>query len=388
MLLKTGALVLTPEIYDLEEEKGRALLSNRVIEAFQPQVFNTTGYPVHVTSNAELWRYVDVMHETRLKATVEDLLKGLTPDEFTLFQRAVNFMIEFTTATFGRPLRCENALMRAMNIFRYIRAAKPQRVMEFGPGSGYLGLLHILDGISYIGIENSQAFYLLQNRMWSAAAKGSICELVGEPMSLREAANHLSEYSALHVPWWKAIDLDLENSPVNVDLVTANHCLAEMHGNAMKYCVRLAHAALKSNHGPFIFEGWGYELLRSRGIVTREFNDVGFRLCHVEERAVAFSADRQSGGYLALPRRTSVREKLRSVKRRFLRMETFPHGYEIASYSGPNSVSAFIQNTQANARAAATVTYRDVNAFLANIYGKNAESEEERFLELIGKTYS
>ena len=34
--------------------------------------------------------------------------------------------------------------MRAMNIFRYIRAANPTSVVEFGPGSGYLGLLHIL----------------------------------------------------------------------------------------------------------------------------------------------------------------------------------------------------------------------------------------------------
>ena len=62
---------LAPQTYDREEDKGRALLSNRVIEAFQPQVFNAAGYPVHVASEDELWRYIDVMHETRLKSTVE-----------------------------------------------------------------------------------------------------------------------------------------------------------------------------------------------------------------------------------------------------------------------------------------------------------------------------
>ena len=387
MPLTSEMPTLTPQIYDRDEDKSRALLSNRVIEAFQPQVFNVTGYPVHVASEAELWRYVDVMHETRLKSTVEDLLQGLTPDEFALFQRAVRFMIDFTTATFGRSLRCENALMRAMGIFRYIRAAKPKRVIEFGPGSGYLGLLHILDGISYIGVENTQAFYLLQNRIWSAATKGSFCKLASDPMTLRDAATRLAQYRAVHVPWWKAVDMELVDLPLAVDLVTANHCLAEMHDNAMKYYVRLAHAALKNARGPFLFEGWGYELLRSRGIVAREFDSAGFRMCHVEERVVAFSSDREAGGYKTLPRPTSYREKLRSVTRRFLRLDTILHGYEIASYSGRSTLSTFIRDTQENAKKSATVTYADVTAFLASVYNKKNNSEEERFLELIGKSY-
>ena len=387
MPLKSAADPLMPDLYDLEEKKGRALLSNRLIEAFQPQIFNQTGYPVHVSSEAELWRYVDVMHETRLKSTVEELLQGLTPDEFELFQRAVTFMIQFTTSTFGRPMRCENALMRAMGIFRYIRAAKPNRVMEFGPGSGYLGLLHILDGIQYVGIENTQAFYLLQNRMWSAATGGNFCELATDLMTLRDAAGQMPGSRALHVPWWKTVDFDLENLPLAVDLVTANHCLAEMHDNAMKYYVRMAYAALKHNRGPFIFEGWGYELLRSRGVVAREFDAVGFGMAHVEDRAVAFSSNRESSGYLPLPRQTSYGEKIRSVLRRFIRLESFPQGYEISSYGGPNSVSILIRDTQEKAKNAATVTYRDVIAFLADAYKNIPANEEERFLELIGKSY-
>ena len=387
MLLPTQTTGLTPHFYDQEEAKGRALLSNRIIEAFQPQIFNVTGYPVHVTSEAELWRYVDVMHETRLKSTVEDLLQGLTPEEFEIFRRAVSFMIAFTTSTFGRPLRCENALMRAMNIFRYIRAAKPQRVMEFGPGSGYLGLLHILDGIQYIGVENTQAFYLLQNRMWSAASEGKLCDLASDPMSFRDIAGHLSDYRAFHIPWWKTIDTALDDFPVTSDLVTANHCLVEMHDNAMKYYVRLSGAALRNGHGPFLFEGWGYELLRSRGIVTREFDAAGFRLAHVEDSIVAFSPDRKDRGYLTLPRRTSYREKLRSAGRRFIRLETFQQGYEISSYAGSNPLSTFVRDTQAKARSAATVTYQDVIAFLTSAYGKGAADAEDRFLEAIGKAY-
>ncbi len=387
MPLTSENAALAPELYDREEQKGRATLSNRIIEAFQPQVFNATGYPVHVRSEAELWRYVDVMHETRLKSTVEDLLQGLTPDEFALFQRAVRFIIDFTTMTFGRPLRCENALMRAMGIFRYIRAAQPKRVMEFGPGSGYLGLLHILDGISYIGVENTQAFYLLQNRMWSAAAKSGFCELASEPMSLRDVTARLDDYQAVHIPWWKIIDVEPAELPLAVDLVTANHCLAEMQDSAMKYYVRMSYAALKNTRAPVIFEGWGYELLRSRGFVAREFDATGFRMCHVEERVVAYSSDPAISDYQVLPRTTSVREKFRSMSRRVLRLETIMHGYEIASYTGTNPLSAFVRATQENAKKAATVGYGEVIAFLASVYGEKNPSQEERFLERIGKSY-
>src|ERR1700678_3631227 len=145
---------LQPGSYDAAEAIGRVSLSNRMIEAFHPETFNATGYPVHVADAAELWRYVDVMHETRLEQTVNEVLNGLTEDEFAAFQRAVNFVVHFTSETFGRPLHCENALLRAMNIYRYIKAMKPKVVMELGPGSGYLGLLVILDGTGYIAFEN------------------------------------------------------------------------------------------------------------------------------------------------------------------------------------------------------------------------------------------
>ena len=285
------------------------------------------------------------------------------------------------------PLHCENALMRAMNIFRYIRAANPSRVMEFGPGSGYLGLLHILSGIPYIAIENTQAFYLLQNRIWSAASEGKFCELATEPMSLREAGSRLSEYRAVHVPWWKAVDLDMGTPPVTVDVVTANHCLAEMQDNAMKYYARLAHAALKAKRGPFLFEGWGYELLRSRGIVAREFDAAGFHMAHVEERAVAFSSDHAMAGGKDLPRPVRFREKLRNLNRRFLRLEPVPHGYEVASHSGSNPLSDLVRQTQEETRKKASIRYSEVAEFLAAAYDNRDESEEDRFLALIGKSY-
>ena len=176
-----------------------------------------------------------------------------------------------------------------------------------------------------------------------------------------------SDYRAIHVPWWKAVDLDLENPPLAADLVTANHCLAEMHDNAMKYYVRLANAALKPKAGTFLFEGWGYELLRSRGIVTQEFNAAGFRMAMLEKERWHF---RRTARWRRqrICRGPPPTEKLRSALRRLLRLEPVLHGYEISAYAGRNTLSAFVRQTQEDTRKNATVHYSDVTAFLATAY--------------------
>ena len=53
------------ENYNQAERAGRATVSNRVIEAFSLEVFETLGYPCRIDSESELWRYHDVMQEGR-----------------------------------------------------------------------------------------------------------------------------------------------------------------------------------------------------------------------------------------------------------------------------------------------------------------------------------
>jgi hypothetical protein len=379
--------ILQPADYDALEAAGRAVLPNRAIEAFHPETFNATGYPVHVRSAAELWRYVDVMHETRLEQTVNDVLGGLTAEEYALFERAVRFMTGFTKEHFGRPLRCENALLRAMNIYRYIRALKPRTVMELGPGSGYLGLLILLDGVGYIAFDNTQAFYLLQNRLWSAAAGSQFIDLAGDDRSLRDLLSTTPDASAIHVPWWKAVDLDLESLPGAVDIVTANHCLTEMQPNAMKYYLRLASRLLRPTHGAFIFEGWGSQINHSRGEVAREFAETGYSLCHADASVVAYAARAENERYGSATVPVALKRKGRNLLRRLSGLPQLPYEYFIDRFRGANKVSIAIGNIQAALPAAATRKYADVQALLSQAYGTGVIAEEERFLALIGQNY-
>ncbi len=378
---------LMPSEYDALESAERMRLTNRMIEAFRPVTFAATGYPVHVSDERELWRYVDVMHETRLRDTIENVLHGLTPDEFAVFRRAISFMCDFTVRNFGKPLRCENALLRAMNVYRYIRAFNPRTVMELGPGSGYLGLLHILDGTGYIGCDNSQSFYLLQNRLWATAAGDRFSELAQDPRSLRAALSEDLHGKAVHVPWWKLIDLELDALPAAVDVVTANHCLAEMQHNALRYSLRLAYRLLAARKGPVVFEGWGYELLHPRALVAREFDSAGFGLYHLDDHIAAFaSRDRPATEYLALPRPVSLKRRLRNFTRRIVGLERIPYEYDVTIYSGHNDVSSAIRHTNDGVKKAATLNYADVTAFLSKVYGDET-SPEERFLALIDRRY-
>jgi SAM-dependent methyltransferase len=380
---------LTPGQYDAAETAGRQNVTNRVIEAFGPAVFNATAYPTRICDERELWRYIDVMHETRFAPTIDHVLDGLSPGEFDLFKRAVKFMVEFTTATFGRPVRCENALLRSINIYRYIKAMEPSVVLELGPGSGYVGLLLILDGIGVVGCDNTQAFYLVQNRVWEAAAGGAnFSELAQSADSLRDVMSQDLRGKVVHVPWWKIVDLALDTIPGQVDVATANHCLAEMQDNARMYFLRLCRALLAKSGGPFLFEGWGDDLIQAPSGVARDFLTSGFKLYHNEERVTAFSPYREEfGPYAQLPHSVPVIRRLRNLSRRAVGMKTIPYEFHAIDFHGDNKYSNAITRAQrmhANSRK----TYRDPIAnFLIESYGTNVFDTEDRFLALIDRKY-
>jgi hypothetical protein len=274
-----------------------------------------------------------------------------------------------------------------MNIYRYIKAMKPRVVMELGPGSGYLGLLLILDGIGYIAFENSQAFYLLQNRLWKAAAGQRFVELACDSRSLREALALDVPQQVVHVPWWKAVDLDLRTLPGSVDIVTANHCLAEMQTNAMKYYLRLSSMLLGRSNGAFMFEGWGSEINHPRGEVAREFAAAGYSLCHADDKVTAYLAAGRNETYGSLPLPVSGPKKLRNLSRRIVGLPTLPYAYTIEHFEGANRISSAVQNTRKTVASETTRRMPDVRDFLAACYAGSVRSQEELFLDLIGQRY-
>ena len=277
--------MLDVETYDAAERAAVGKFANRILQAFYPEMFATLGYPVRVDRVSQLWRYIDVMQETRTHYNVEVLLQGFTTEEFELFKRVTRIVDDHAGKHFGVRAHATAALTRAIHVLRLIKIATGSdrpTVLEVGPGCGYLAMLLVMEGYPYIGTDVVQAFYLYQSHMLSYVAE-NVRELAAEDGDVLTVAQP-QPGTAVHVPWWKWITLEPHEVKLSAGIMTSNHVLCEMHPSSLAYLAVLGHRVL-SNHpggGQFIFENWGYDLLHSRAMVARKFQEHGWRVCHDE----------------------------------------------------------------------------------------------------------
>jgi len=280
--------MLTIRDYETRESEAVSELPNRVVEMVSPVTFASEGYPTRVRNESELWKYLDVMHETRFERDFASLFGGgLTEGEFTLLRQVAELVLKFSVQEFGRNLTARGSLLRALNIYRHIAdifGGTPARVFEIGPGSGYLGCFFILNGWSYAASDIAQAFYLFQSRLWDFASGGRTRELAADP--IWDGA--LAAGRPVHFPWWEFFKL-LDKGAPSVDVVTCNHALAEMHPNSLAFTLRIAREMLRGGGiKAFVFEGWGYEKFVPRSAITREFYRAGFGLVHNDGKFAVF----------------------------------------------------------------------------------------------------
>lgn len=223
--------------YDNAERAARLRLSNRQIEASQTEAFARVGYPTRVTDQNELWRYADVMQEDRAKASF-DMLGGLTEREYELVVDLTD-KTQKLTERMGNIVTPTASVLRAMVVYRQVAMLYPDHasVLEIGPGSGYVSALLALDTFKVYSVEAAQAFALWQKL-------------------LRQSYPNAEWVT---VPWWDWID---GRAPSTVDCITANHCLNELHHNALFYLIRRAEEMLGTK-GILILESLGSEVVRT-----------------------------------------------------------------------------------------------------------------------------
>ena len=293
--------LLNAATYNKAEEAASHLLPNRIIECCQPAGFNSEGYPTRVFSNQALWRYVDVMHEGRLAGTFKDILGGgVTEEEIDLMREVSQKVSQFSEELYGRKVVPKDALARALNIYRHIKILYPNgkaTILEIGSGSGYIGALLSLAGYTYLATDIAQSFYLFQNHLMNAITPGKCIELADDFKSLRDLGEVPAGWS-LHIPWWKFV-CPQPNFSLAVDLVTANHCLCEMHPRALSYTLKTA-AGLLANRGSetcFLFEGWGSTARNPIWSVNKQFSELGLGIAHSDTLASVYV---RSDGPLAL----------------------------------------------------------------------------------------
>ena len=205
------------KIYNTEESNQQSLFSVYELQAFSGYTWDKLSITVRIKNQKELSRYFDFAHDQRFEQNIDiGLGGGFSDDEWELFKRVTKLIYDCTKEIdFDNPQTGYNSLSRAFCSYRFIKQnyKKDTKILEIGPGSGYLGLLLILDGYDYAAIENSQALYLYQTIIFNKTKK---------PFKL--------------YTWWEFLNLSELN---DINLICGCHIFNEMHPNALKFLLSL-----------------------------------------------------------------------------------------------------------------------------------------------------
>ena len=135
--------LLDVESYNSAEAAAADRFPIRVNQAFFPEMFASVGYPARVERLDQLWRYIDVMHETRTTYNMDRLLHGLTGPRIRTVQRGYEDCRQPRDGNYGRRAHATSALLRALHVLRLIKIVTGDErpaVLEVGPGCGYLAM--------------------------------------------------------------------------------------------------------------------------------------------------------------------------------------------------------------------------------------------------------
>jgi putative glycosyltransferase (TIGR04372 family) len=374
--------LLSPAEYDRAEADASENLPNRVIECAQTEVFTLLGYPTRVHSIRALWRYVDVMQEGRLKETFDNLLGGkITDEEMHICREITKNIWTLSSREYARPMISRDCLARALVVFRHIRFLFPPGaiILEIGGGSGYLGALLALAGYRHISTDICQGFYVFQSHLMQVCTSGRLIELASDPRTLDDLKEIPAGW-AVHVPWWKWIKTE-PKFPIAADVVSANHCLCEMHPRALAYNLKVSAALMRAagQQSAFIFESWGWDY-HPIWTAAKAFADNGLGIGHIDPSIAVFvDADAPMVG-LRLPTETPADGSPASLEAVYKPPERLPDN---------NPLSAKILHARAALASQARFDVDDFESMLREVSGQeNSRSEDERFFAYINQPHA
>lgn len=277
---------LSIDEYNKQEIDGKVNLSNRFIRAFRPKLFENGGFPTTVVKEEELIRYIDSMHAYSLERHFKELCGGITKEEFELLKKCTSDIFDVTKKNYDGDFLVKAPMIASICEKRIIEAAlgttNSKRVFEIGGGAGTLGSLLLEDKVNYSATDVTQAFYLVQNRLYNYITKFNVNELAKEKLDEKSPC--------IHVPYWEL--WNLKDKPFNIDLVVSNHALLEMSPNSLRFYLNFCRTAMeKSNDGLFVFQGGGWRIEQNLIDLIQLFDEYGYNLKYFDhsKEIAAFS---------------------------------------------------------------------------------------------------
>ena len=162
----------------------------------------------------------------------------------------------------------------------------PLRILEIGPGSGYLGMLLANDGHQYFAMDAAQAFYLYQKKLWS--------DIYGSDyFDYSESSSRPDTAKVTHIPWWQFANLSI---PIlDVDVVTINHALTEMHPQAVKTIFARLYSAWGDTDNKLVLaESWGLDYFKRKESMLADIRSASFFVNRITNRVTIFRPHKAS----------------------------------------------------------------------------------------------
>ncbi len=278
--------------YDRLDAAARISASYPALRSFAPSTFANVNFPARVGDEAEMPRYADIMYELADRKFWLNEMRWSEGEQRHML--ALREEIESLTGTlFNKPIQPLMCLFPPLPIVRTIEAVAAQsrqpslRVLEIGPGAGFLGSYLVLRGHRYVGMEVTQAFYLWNHRLLRWLTRGDFRDYAAEapPTAWPETRASL-------LPWWHYAEL-FRFPPIDVDVVVCDAAMGEMDPFASRYVITLSKLMLeRSKVGLFIYQNYGEQRQSSQDTILRLFETRGYRhfLCggvHVQAASSA-----------------------------------------------------------------------------------------------------
>lgn len=237
-----------------ETTAKRAIASWRLSNINDPYIFQNQGFPVRTDSVLDLVQILDTMQEERFDYYMGEI-GGFTDEEANFFADVCIDYTDFYQKTFERdrviiPL---STMIAHYVIYRKLIGynSKFSRVLEFGPGCGYLSffLRHHAYLEDYSQIESTESFYLLQSHINSHVFGSRFSEHAISQQALADHNFYIAKMRwhgdfhyedqkiinvprapiCNHYPWWRLGDV----ADKRYDIISTNANLNEFSSAAL-----------------------------------------------------------------------------------------------------------------------------------------------------------
>ncbi|GHD54682.1 hypothetical protein GCM10017083_32480 [Thalassobaculum fulvum] len=270
---------LSSETYRAREAEAMDAIGVRAIQAFSPITFAAVGMPTRALTERGLQRYVDNLFVGKAIAYWTERF-AVSEHEAKLVQDACALAEELTGERFGRSIRPVFTTVKSLELYRLVTSlaqavGRPLRILEIGPGSGYVGLYLGLAGHQCLLMDNAEGYYLWQNRLFRRAFGDHFVETVETG---RAPERYLDGGATIvHLPWWDFVELfEAEKLPA-IDLVIAEDMLGEMDRIGLRYTLRLSSRLLRGGSpGLFAYVSPGMQFVSKVKDIHTEFCRAGF----------------------------------------------------------------------------------------------------------------